>query len=112
MNVNASEATLHAITEALKLAALLDDRASRPDKARIAAWAEQVEPYRFTETDLLDGVRDFYNSPHDYPISVGDLIARARVIRQDRRMREPLPHIEARNDEMTAQTNAADHRSR
>jgi hypothetical protein len=88
MTINASASTVAAVTKVLTLAALLDDRAPHPDKARIAAWVEQVERHRLDLADLLDGVRDFYDHPRDRPIGVGDLIQHARRVRRARMERE------------------------
>jgi hypothetical protein len=107
MNVNATEATLQAVTEALKLAALLDPRMPNPDKATLIACAEQVQRHNFTDADLaggilLDPVQDYYDRPSDRPIGIGDIIAAARKIRQDRYQRQELEQIEAANDAMDA----------
>lgn len=98
MNVNASEATLRAVTEALKLGALLDPRLPRPDKASIAAMAEQIERYRLNEADLLDAVRNYYDHPSDRPIGIGDLITIARAIHQERALREHRAAEQAAED--------------
>lgn len=88
MNLNASPETIRNVAEAMQLAQLLDDRTAHADKARIAAWAEEVEPFRLDRSDLLDAVRMFYADPRDRAIGVGDLIGAARAIRRDRTERE------------------------
>ncbi|UXA04420.1 hypothetical protein KXD96_15425 [Mycobacterium sp. SMC-2] len=82
--LNATEAELCAVAEVLKLAALLDDRAPAADKSRIVAWAEQVHRHRLTREDLLDGLQDFYDSPGDRAVQIGDLIHRARIAKRNR----------------------------
>lgn len=79
--VNATEPELRAVAEALKLAAILDDRAPGPDKPRITAWGEQIHRHRLTREDLLDAVQAFYDQPSAHAIGVGDLIAHARRIK-------------------------------
>ena len=88
MKINATAAELQSIAEVLKLAAIIDDRAPRADKARIAAWAEQVHRHNLTEGDLLDGVQDFYDSPSERAIQVGDLIHHARNAKRRRLTRD------------------------
>jgi hypothetical protein len=82
--LNATEAELRAVTEVLKLAAVLDDRAPSADKPRIAAWAEQVHRHKLAREDLLDGLQAFYDSPSDRAIQIGDLVYRARIAKRDR----------------------------
>lgn len=86
--IDATEAEIRAVAEVLKFAAILDDRAPSADKARIAAWAEQVHRHQLGRDDLVDGLRAFYDIPHDRAISIGDLIHHARQIRRDRTERE------------------------
>lgn len=100
MNVNATEDDLRAVAEVLKLAAILDDRAPRADKARIAAWAEQIHRHRLERTDLLDGLQAFYDSPHDRAIGIGDLIHHARTAKRARLDREEDAEREARRAEL------------
>jgi hypothetical protein len=107
VKINATEAALHAVAEALQLAALLDDRAPKADKGRIGAWAEQLQRHNFTDTDLrggilLDVVQNYYDHPSERPIGIGDLVDRAITIREDRYKRRDLEQIEADNDEMDA----------
>lgn len=98
MNLNASPETIRNVASAMELAQLMDDRAAHADKARIAAWAEQVDPYNLPLDDLLNGVRAYYADPRDRAIGVGDLIAAARAIRRDRNERETFAEREARED--------------
>jgi hypothetical protein len=86
--INATPATVRAVSAALQLASLLDDRAPRPDKPRVAAWAEQIERHALTEPDLLDAVQAFYDAPSDHAIAVGELIHHGRRIKRDRLDRE------------------------
>lgn len=110
MKINATTADLHAVAEALKFSAIIDDRAPRADKARIAAWAEMVQRHNLTECDLLDGVQDFYDSPSDRAIQVGDLIhyarqARTRRLSKDQEKRQA--EITAAGDQKAADAVAA-----
>ena len=98
MNLNATPETIRAVAEALKLAALLDDRTGNADKARIAAWAEQIEPYKFPLDDMLNGVRAYYAGPTDRAIGIGDLIHHAKQARVDRTAKEPRETREARQE--------------
>lgn len=101
--INATEAELTATAEVLKLAAILDDRASRADKARIAAWAEQIHRHSLTREDLLDGLQAFYdNDPkaRDRAIGIADLTHHARRIKRDRLDREEDTARETRQAEL------------
>lgn len=102
MNLNASIDTIRNVAEAMKLAQLLDDRTAHADKARIAVWAEQVEPFELALDDLLNGVRAYYADPRERPIGVGDLIAAARAIRRDRNERESAEQMRARQEALDA----------
>lgn len=87
MKINASPETVRNTTEALKLAALLDDRLARADDARIIAWAEKLEKHKLTRDDILDGLQAFYdNDPHarDRAIGIADLIHHARIVKRHR----------------------------
>lgn len=92
MNIDATEEDLRTAAEALKLAAILDDRAPKADKARIAAWAEKLHAHRLGRTDVLDGLQAFYDHPSERAIAIGDLIAHARAARRDRAEREENTH--------------------
>ena len=84
--INASPDTVRAITKTFQLAGILDDRCAQPDKARIAAWAEQVERHKLHESDLLDGLQAFYDSPSERAIQIGDLIHHeARALERKRK---------------------------
>lgn len=98
MNLNATPETLRAVSKALALAAVLDDRVAQPDKARIAAWAEQIDPYKFTEEDMLEGVSGYYSGPVDRAIGIGDLIHHSKLARVERTAREPREVREARQE--------------
>ena len=87
-NVTATTEDLTNAAEALKLAAILDDRAPKADKARITGWGEQIHRHHLGREDLLDGLQRFYDSPSDRAIAIGDLIAHARACRRDRTERE------------------------
>jgi hypothetical protein len=102
MNIDASRDTIRAIGAAIKLAALLDDRVAQPDKARIAAWAEQVQRHRLTEQDLLDAVQDFYDRGQDRAIGIGDMVDHGRARKRARLEREPDEQREARQAEREA----------
>lgn len=110
MKLNATPETVRAVAEALELAAFLDDRVGHSDPNRIKAWAEQVQRHNLTTSDLLDGVQDFHDSPHDRSMQVGDLIHHARQARsrrlakdQEQRQRE----IAAAGDQKAAEAMTA-----
>lgn len=84
MNLNATPETVRAVAEMFKLASFLDDRVAAPDKARLAAWSEQLERHHLSEADMLDGVQEFYDAPSSRPIGVGDLIHHARNAKRGR----------------------------
>ncbi|MCV7100058.1 hypothetical protein [Mycobacterium palustre] len=84
------------ITEVLQLASLLDHRVPNPDKARIMAWARQIDRHNLERDDMLDAVQAFYDRPSQQPISVGDIIETARRIKRDRLDREADHDREAR----------------
>ncbi|QFG04896.1 hypothetical protein SEA_NITZEL_70 [Mycobacterium phage Nitzel] len=96
MNINATPETVQAVAQVLKMAKILDDRMGQPDKARIAAWAEQVQRHRLVEGDLLDGLQAFYDGPSSHPIGVGDLIHHAKSARVVRIGKEERADREAR----------------
>jgi hypothetical protein len=102
MNLNATPDTLRAIAKALQRAGFLDDRIGQPDKARIAAWAEQIQPYRFTDGDMLDGVSRYYSGPVDRAIGIGDLIHHSKQARVDRTASETREQREARQEALSA----------
>ncbi len=82
------ESLTHA-TEVLELASLLDHRVPTPDKARILAWARQIDRHPTIERDdLLDAVQAYYDKPSAQPVSVGDVIDTARRSKRDRLDRE------------------------
>ncbi len=98
MNVNATEIELADIAETLKLAAILDDRAPRADKARIIAWAEQIHRHKLVRDDLLNGLQAFYDGPSERAIQIGDLIQHARQARRTRVMAEEDDERAARQE--------------
>jgi hypothetical protein len=100
MNIDATETDLRAVSEVLKLAAILDDRAPAADKTRIAAWAEKVHKHRLQRDDLLDGLQAFYDEPRDRAIGIGDLLAHARRIKRDRLDREADAERDRRRAEL------------
>lgn len=106
MKIDATPETIRAITRVFELAAILDDRVSQPDKARIVAWAEQVQRHNLTETDLLNGLQAYYDSPSERAIQIGDLIHHARYARQNRLDKEADDDREARRE--AADAKAAD----
>lgn len=95
-NIDATEEELRAVAEALKLAAVLDDRAPKADPARIVAWGEQIHRHNLERTDLLDGIQAFYDRPSERCIQIGDLIYHARIIKRDRLDREEDAERDAR----------------
>lgn len=88
MNINATEQELADTSETLKLAAILDDRAPKADKARIVGWAEQIHRHGLTRDDLLNGLQAYYDGPSERAIQIGDLIHHARLARRTRCERE------------------------
>ncbi|MCT7373215.1 hypothetical protein [Mycolicibacterium llatzerense] len=102
MNINATQEELEGIAEVLKLAAILDDRAPRADKARIVAWAEQIHPHKIGTDDLLAGLQSYYDSPSERAMQIGDLIHHAKTARQIRTSRESAAEREAREDRRDA----------
>lgn len=102
MNLNATPETLRAVAKALQRAGFLDDRIGQPDKARLAAWAEQIQPYQFTEDDMLDGVGRYYSGPVDRAMGIGDLIHHSKQARVDRTSSETREQREARQEALSA----------
>jgi hypothetical protein len=89
MNNHPSAQSITNATEVLELASLLDHRVPTPDKARVLAWARQVDRHVSLERDdMLDAVQSFYDRPSTQPVSVGDVIETARRIKRDRLDRE------------------------
>ena len=94
MKIDASPETIRAVAAVLQRAAFLDDRIGQPDKARIMAWAEQIERFKFSQDDMLDGLQLYYEGASDRAIGIGDLIEcasqarRNRVAKEDRESRE------------------------
>lgn len=102
-NISASPDTIRAVVEVLEFAALLDDRIASPDKARIAAWAEQVQRLNLNRDDLMDGLQTFYDR-NDAPINIGGLIQHSTAAKRDRLSRETDAERETRqaaNDSKT-----------
>ena len=99
MKLNATEGDLRTAAEALKLAAILDDRAPAADKARIAAWAEQLQRNRLQRSDVLDGLQAFYDNPSERAIQIGDLIHHARIVKR-RRLDHEADEAEERRREV------------
>lgn len=97
MIINASDATIIAVTCALGRAALFDDRITAGDEARIAAWSEALDQYGIDQATMLNAVTAFYREPRDRSISVGDLARTARDIRQHEAISETLAELEERN---------------
>jgi hypothetical protein len=93
-----SAASIAATTEVLELASLLDHRVPTPDKARVLAWAKQIDRHDLERDDMLDATQGFYDQPSMSPISVGDVIAGARRIKRDRLSREEAAEREARQE--------------
>ncbi|OBG72059.1 MULTISPECIES: hypothetical protein [unclassified Mycobacterium] len=104
--LNATADDVRNTAEALKLAAVLDDRVTAGDKARIAAWAEQIHRHNLIRSDLLDGLQAFYDNPSANAIQIGDLIQHARIVKNRRLERESDAERDARRE--LADTKAAD----
>ncbi|QRY62714.1 hypothetical protein JVX90_00100 [Gordonia sp. PDNC005] len=94
-SINASEHSITAATAALGRAALFDDRITAGDTARIAAWAEAIEPFGIETPDALAAVTTHYQATNADTIRVGNLIAAARKIRGERAEREKGTQIAA-----------------
>lgn len=88
MKINASPETVRAVTQVFKLAGILDDRVAQPDKHRVVAWSEMVERHKLIESDLLDGLQSYYDSPSERAIQIGDLIHHSKLARRDRCQKE------------------------
>lgn len=106
MKLDASPDTIRAVAEALKLAAILDDRVAHADAARIAAWSEKVETHNLEREDLIAGLQNFYDSPMQHPIGIGDLIHYGRSARRDRTEREDEEIREIRRETQDAKADA------
>jgi hypothetical protein len=103
VNIDATPDTIRATAAALGKARLLDDKLGNADQARIAAWAEVVEPHKLCQQDLLEAVGAFYvDNPVGRTIQVGDLIHHARQVRRERAEREPDELREARQAALDA----------
>lgn len=100
------ESLTHA-TEVLELASLLDHRVPTPDKARILAWARQIDRHSTIERDdLLDAVQAYYDKPSAQPVSVGDVIEAARRSKRDRLHREADAERDRRRTQVDAKAAA------
>lgn len=93
MNVDAHPHTIRMAAAALSRAALFDDRITEGDAARIAAWAEAMEPHQLQQADVLAAVTAHYQPAGVDTIRVGDVIQGARTIRRDRAEREKAAEI-------------------
>lgn len=111
MNIDATEAELSNIAEVLKLAAILDDRAPKADKARIVAWAEQVHRHKLTRDDLLDGLQRFYDGPSERAIAIGDLVSHSKASKRDRIEREDAEIRDIRREEHDSKADADETRA-
>lgn len=108
MTLAATPDTIRAVAKVFQLAAILDDRVAQPDKARIAAWAAQVQRHRFAESDLLDGLQAFYDGASERAIQVGDLIHHARHAKGNRIDKEGDEHREARQEQLATKVDDDD----
>lgn len=86
--INASPQTIEAVGVAMGRARLFDNRIGDNDTARIAAWSEALEPYKFTAPQLLNAVTDHYRANPERMIMPADLIRLARENRKDTAERE------------------------
>ena len=93
MNIDAHPHTVRMAAAALSRAALFDDRITEGDSARIAAWAEAMEPHQLQPPDVLAAVTAHYQPAGVDTIRVGDVIQGARAIRRDRAEREKAAEI-------------------
>ncbi|EAS0269327.1 hypothetical protein E7939_21790 [Salmonella enterica] len=78
---------IRAAGTALARAEIFDDRVTA-DKARIAAWAEAMDPHGIDQADALEAVTAHYSAPGATTVRVGDVIAGARKVRRERAERE------------------------
>lgn len=93
--INASRHTIEAVGAAIGRARLLDNRIGDGDTARLAAWAESLEPYGFTAPQLLHAVAVHYNTEKATVIMPGDMIKHAREFRRDTAEREKAAEARA-----------------
>lgn len=93
-------------TAALALAkcAAYDPWFPQPNRATMAAWAEQIAEYQLNEADVLEGVRIAYrdNGSGFRPLP-RDIVQAARQIRRDRTERETDAERRAREDRRDAE---------
>lgn len=106
--MTATPQTTRAAAQVLRMAKTLDDRMGQPDKARIAAWADQVQRHKLTEPDLMDGLQAYYDGPSTHAIGIGDLIAHAKTARTNRIAKENRAEREARQTQLDATKPAPD----
>src|SRR5690606_19980203 len=90
-----SRQTIEAVGAAIRRARLLDNRIGDGDSARLAAWAESLEPYGFTAPQLLHAVAMLYNTERAPVIMPGDMIKHARQLRPEAAERDEAAEVRA-----------------
>lgn len=90
--------------QALAKCAAYDPWFPQPNRATVAAWAEQIDHWKLDLPDVLAGVAKMYsdNGAGFRPLPK-DLIDAARAIRADRTQRESAAEREAREDRRDAE---------
>ena len=89
--------------QALAKCAAYDPWFPQPNRATVAAWAEQIAHWKLELPDVLAGVAKMYadNGSGFRPLPK-DLVDAARAIRADRTQRESAAKREAREDRRDA----------
>lgn len=99
--INASEATIRAVSAAMGRAALFDDKITEADTGRLAVFAEALEPLRPEHPELLDAVTAHYRAT-DRTIAAADIAIHIKSARRDRHDRLPPAERQAREDALDA----------
>ena len=90
--------------QALAKCAAYDPWFPQPNRATVAAWAEQINHWKLNLPDVLAGVAKMYaDNGHGFRPLPKDLIDAARAIRADRTQRESAAEREAREDRRDAE---------
>lgn len=95
---------LDTAAKALAKCAAYDPWFPQPNRATVAAWAEQIDRWNLGIEDVLAGVTKMYadNGSGFRPLPK-DLVDAARAIRADRTQRESRAEREAREDRRDAE---------
>lgn len=85
--------------QALAKCAAYDPWFPQPNRATVAAWAEQIDRWKLELPDVLAGVAKMYaDNGNGFRPLPKDLVDAARAIRADRTQRESAAEREARED--------------